>query len=166
MQRQQYKQVIQEELSKKVIDLDRDFQLFRRMITTQEQDYMFALLIEKIGLSMTLRIVDMIASKAVTDADTYLGPDVFTEEKFSPFAGKNENSPEAKQYSGAYYFQRYIFPIEFRRALIMLAEALQSKEIAPDKPMQRIEVAFNKREQEKDPDELRITFWTAAGERA
>jgi hypothetical protein len=163
MQRDQYKQVVAHDLNNRIIELEREISEFGHASVITDTDNMLAMLINKIGTSMTLRLVDMFADKAVIDAETFLGPDVFTDKKHQPFKEEENNVSEEVQFGGAYYFQREeIFPIEFREALITMAELMMSPKIDPGKPLRRISVEFKKREKAKDPDELRVTFFTEA----
>ncbi len=161
MQRDQYKRAILRSLSLQVIALSKEIEEFGYVNSFKYEDKMFEMLIQKIGTVETFRLVEMIAAKAATDAETYLGPDIFAENKPVPFSAAEKNDFEDTEWGGAYYFQRErIFPIEFQGALIVMADHLRSAKLPQDKPMKRIELQFTKREKLADPDRLEMRFFT------
>ncbi len=156
MQRDQYKKAVADSLKKKIIAMDAEFQEFGHIVTATQIDQMLALLINKIGTGMTFRLVELMASKAVTDAETFLGPDVFTDSPTPNVQWKE--LPKEQQYAASLLLGRRpgdrIFPIEFGKALMTIADSLRHKNILQDKPMNRIVIAFVEKERE-----LNITFW-------
>ncbi|HAR45570.1 MAG TPA: hypothetical protein DCS05_05185 [Nitrospiraceae bacterium] len=166
MQRQQYKEVISTVLNKRIIELDAEIQEFGHASVFTETDNMLAMLINKIGTNRTLRLVELFNAKAVTDVETFLGPDVFTDIKGRPFQGELDTTKNELQWAGCYSFpaNRAIFPIELRDALQAMAKNLMCPKIDPSKPLQRIHVRFENREKQNEPNELTVTFFTEGGE--
>jgi hypothetical protein len=157
MQRGQYKKLIEDNWYDKIKTMHAELEEYGHISSAvTPTDKIVALLIEKIGTPLTLQLFQIIASRSVTDIDTFLGPDLFTDKPLPRVQWTDR--PNEQQYAASLLLQRRpdrpIFPIEFRSALMTVAESLLSPDIRQDRPMNRIVIAFSDKEHE-----LNMTFW-------